>query len=123
MARRGARLLTRSPARRRYTPKDKLAKLDLLDEIYDDKSISNKGQYFEADPRNTKPWVAYSTAQKWMAPKERRKISVACAQAHASSLLRIDTNSRRKGKFAAMETELMRLFKARRARARKCSPR
>ena len=69
--------------------------------------------------------IAFSNVVKLVAEAcgaHRRQLRAA-ARAHASTLLRIDKESRKKGKYAAMEKELFGLFKARRARGRKVSAR
>lgn len=77
----------------------------------------NKGEAFEKDRRSR--GCPYKTANKWRLPKERRQIAVGCSREHASKLTRFDLNSRKVGKYAAMEKTLFARFKARRAKARK----
>ena len=103
-----------SDHRHQYTYAEKAQLLDVLDQINGNKHIRNKGEAFEADPRRR--GCPYTTAVKWGKPAERRKIAVGAAQEHAKSLLRFDKASRKKGKYAAMETRLFELFRKRRAR-------
>ena len=110
-----------SDHRHQYSFVEKARVLDLLDQINANPDISNKGEAFEADPR--RKGCPYKTANGWCKPAERRKIAVGCAQDHAKSLLRFDKESRKKGKYAPMETRLFTLFRERRARARKTSSR
>ena len=76
---------------------------------------------FEDDARSH--GVRYNLASKWAKSEVRRQIQRGASQMHAASLMRIDKDSRRKGKYTQMENRLYELFRARRVRARKCSPR
>ena len=67
--------------------------------------------------------VPWTTVVPWRKPAETRRLRKAAGQAHAGTLLRVDNESRKKGKYDAMEKELFALFKARRARGRKASAR
>ena len=102
-----------------YTAPEKARLLDLIDQIYANPSVLNKGGAFEDDRRSR--GCPYKTVEKWMKAAERRKIAVGCAHTHAKTLLRIDKNSRKVGKYAGMERTLFTNFKQRRARARKTS--
>ena len=102
-----------------YTAPEKARLLDLIDQIYANPSVINKGGAFEDDRRSR--GCPYKTVEKWMKAAERRKIAVGCAHTHAKTLLRIDKNSRKVGKYAGMERTLFTNFKQRRARARKTS--
>jgi hypothetical protein len=108
-----------SAHRHSYNPVEKLRLIDLLDEIYANPTVENKSHEFESDSRSK--GVSFTTAVKWLKPHARREIRKAAAQDHAKRLLRIDTKSRRNGKYVPMEKELFRLFRLRRARARKTS--
>jgi hypothetical protein len=108
-----------SAHRHSYNPVEKLRLIDLLDEIYANPTVENKSHEFESDSRSK--GVSFTTAVKWLKPHARREIKKAAAQDHAKRLLRIDTKSRRNGKYVPMEKELFRLFRLRRARARKTS--
>jgi hypothetical protein len=111
-----------SARRQSYTPKEKLRILELWDNIRADPLIKKKVETFEKDKRAK--GTPYSTVKVgWDPPEARAKISAAAGKEHAGTLLRIDTNSRKVGKFAAMEAELFARFKARRARGRKVSGR
>jgi hypothetical protein len=83
-------------------------------------TIKNKDEAFSASRSGGTP---YSTAVKWLRPAERRKIYQASAQAYAGRLLRIDKNSRRKGRYSLMEKDLYGRLSDRRKRARKVSAR
>ena len=67
--------------------------------------------------------VPFSNVVSWRKPDERRRLSKAAAQKHAKSLLRVDKDSRKIGKYAAMERTLFARFRARRDRGRKTSGR
>ena len=108
-----------SAHRHSYNPVEKLRLIDLLDEIYANPTVENKSHEFESDSRSK--GVSFTTAVKWLKPHARREIRKAAAQDHAKRLLRIDTKSMRNGKYVPMEKELFRLFRLRRARARKTS--
>ena len=111
-----------SKHRRQYTAKEKLRILEIFDKIRGDKTIKKKVETFESDPRVK--GCPYTTVKVgWDPPLERAKISAAAGKEHAGTLLRIDSTSRKKGKFAAMEAALFDKFKARRARGRKVSGR
>ena len=111
-----------SAHRHQYTAKEKLRILEIFDKIRADKTILRKVDTFESDLRVK--GCPYTTVRVgWDPPKARAKISAAAGKEHAGTLLRIDTKSRKVGKFAAMETELFARFKARRARGRKVSGR
>jgi hypothetical protein len=109
-----------SDHRRQYDPVKKLKILDWLDVIQADGTIESKEETFEAD-KGRSLGCPYTTALKWLKPEARRKIRWGAAQDHAKKLLRIDETSRRQGKYVAMEKELFRLFRLRRAKARKTS--
>ena len=111
-----------SKHRRSYTVKEKLRILGVFDSILEDPMVLHKVATFEADPRAK--GTPYTTVKVgWAPPLERARISAAAGREHASTLLRIDKTSRKKGKFAEMEAELFSRFKARRARGRKVSGR
>ena len=105
-----------SSRRRSYSATEKLEVHDFYLRIRGDATVKRKCETFENDSRSR--GVKWSMAYSW----NRRDIERAASQAHASSLLRIDKESRRKGTYAPMEKRLFTLFKQRRARARKCSP-
>ena len=111
-----------SAHRKQYTAKEKLRILEIFDKIRADPNIKRKVETFESDPRAK--GCPYTTVKVgWDPPRERAKISAAAGKEHAGTLLRIDMDSRKKGRFAAMEAELFARFKARRARGRKVSGR
>jgi len=107
-----------------FTAKQKLACVEVRDRIYQNPAITNKGEAWCDKAINPKFYgVAWGNLSRWSKPEERRRLAVAAAQVHACTLLRIDKDSRRVGKYAEMERQLFERFKARRARARKASPR
>lgn len=108
-----------SAHRHQYTPAEKQRLIDLLDDINANKAVQNKAATFEGDRRSR--GCPFTTAVKWLKPAERAKIRRAAAQDGAKQLLRIDKDSRRNGKYVPMEKELFRLFRLRRAKARKTS--
>ena len=111
-----------SAHRKQYSAKEKLRILEIFDKVRADRNIKRKVETFESDPRAK--GCPYTTVKVgWDPPRERAKISAAAGKEHAGTLLRIDTDSRKKGRFALMETELFARFKARRARGRKVSGR
>ena len=111
-----------SRVRKQYTPKQKVAILEVFDKICGDPTITRKVETFEKDPRAF--GTPYTTVRAdWSHPEQRAKIYAAAGREHAASLLRIDTTTRKKGKYEAMERELFARFKARRARGRKVSAR
>ena len=113
-----------SAQRHSYDAKTKFEAVDVSDRIYLNSAITNKGEAWADRAINPKFYgVPFGNLCRWRKPVERRKLAVAVAQTHASTLLRIDKDSRRVGKYAEMEKELFKRFKARRARARKASPR
>ena len=113
-----------SGSRNSYNPKQKLAAVAVRDDIYLNPLITNKGQAWADKAINPKFYgIPFGNLHRWSQPEDRRRLAVAAAQAHAGTLLRIDKESRKKGKYATMEKELFDRFKARRARARKASPR
>lgn len=115
-----------SDRRRQYSAKEKLQILKFHDSVIGDKAVHKKKEFFEADPRSRGArwcnvhWKAGNKTEGWAAPSPRRKIEMAAGQEHASTLLRIDSRSRKHGKFAGMERTLYGKFKVRRARGRKC---
>ena len=116
-----------SKRRGSYTAKFKLKVLDFYDVIFNDPALGNKKiKSFEADARSRGvPWSTVTGKTGWARPAERARLSKACAKEHRQSLLRIDRDPlrRRKGMYHAMELKVFQLFKARRARGRKVSPR
>eukprot|EP00966_Prymnesium_polylepis_P114464 2645228-Prymnesium_polylepis.1 len=108
-----------SAHRHQYSAAEKLSLIELLDELNSNGNVRNVGDAFEADKRSK--GCPYSTAVKWLKPAEKRKIRIAASQDRAKKLLRIDTESRKKGKYVPMEKELFCLFRLRRAKARKTS--
>ena len=113
-----------SAKRGAYSVKDKLDSIEVMDRIYRNESIVNKKDGWENPVINPNfNGTPYTTAFKWREPTVRKKIEIAAGKAHAKTLLRIDKNSRRVGKYAAMEAELYSRFKARRAKKRKTSAR
>ena len=110
-----------STRRRSYCPKEQLKILIFLDEVKKDSTITRKVEFFEGDARSRGArWC--NVANQWAKPEKRRAIEKAAAQQHASSLLRIDKESRKKGKYLGMERNLYAKYRERRARGRKCSP-
>ena len=105
-----------SRRRKSYSAKLKLKVLDYYESVRDTPTILKKMDTFENDLRSH--GINWVTASKW----KRRAIEHGAAQEHASSLMRIDKESRRKGKYVAMEKRVFAQFKTRRARGRKCSP-
>ena len=98
--------------------------IDICNRMYEDSSITNKGKAWSDQAHNPKFYgVAFTNVVKWHKPEEHHRLLKAAARKHASSLLRIDKESRKKGKYAAMERDLFVLFKRRRARNRKSSGR
>ena len=113
-----------SAKRDSFTAKKKLACVEVCDQIYQNSAITNKGEAWCDKAINPKFYgVAWGNLSRWSKPAERRRLAIAAAQVHAGTLLRIDKTSRRVGKYAKMERQLFERFKARRARARKASPR
>ena len=113
-----------SGQRNSFTPKQKLAAVAVRDQIYQNPLLTNKGQAWVDRGINPKFYgIPFTNLNRWSQPEERRRLAVATAQAHAGTLLRIDKESRKKGKYATMEQQLFDRFKARRARGRKASPR
>ena len=111
-----------SHIRRQYTAKDKLRILEVFDAINADPLVLKKVQAFHSDPRATR--TPYTTVRThWASAVQRARISKAASKEHAATLLRNDSVSRKKGKFAEMEKELYTLFKERRARGRRVSAR
>ena len=111
-----------SAKRHSYSVKQKLEAIDVCDRIYLDPAITNKGEAWVDSAINPKFYgTPFGNLSRWR--NDRRALAVAAAQEHASTLLRIDRTSRKVGKYAAMERQLFDRFKARRARARKASPR
>ena len=111
--------------RKSHDFKTKAACIDIADRIYDDPSITNKQQVWRDPAKNPKycgiPW---GNINRWRAPESRRQIAKGLAKKHAGKLLRAgDKDSRRKGKYAAMEQTLFASFKAKRARGRMVSGR
>lgn len=104
-----------SDRRRSYSAKEKLEVHDFYQRIRGDKG-KGKCKRFEEDKRSR--GATWSLVSRW----DRREIEKAAGWEHAGTLLRIDKESRRKGKWALMEKQLYARFKQRRARARKCSP-
>lgn len=87
---------------------------------------NEKGGYeavWKALPQHVSNGADYSTVSKWCESGTRRKIQKAAAQTHASSMLRIDSTSRKKGLYQPIECELEKRFKARRQRNCRVSPR
>ena len=103
-----------------HSAKEKLQVLDWYDKAKAEGPAGGKGAYFEDDHRSR--GLDFRHVGKWAKPAARRDIQRAAAQEHAASLMRIDKQSRRKGKFALMERILFSKFKVRRTRGRKCSP-
>ena len=113
-----------SMARKQWPVKKKLKVLDFLDKVLDDETIKQKKTFFEADPRSLgAAWSTVCGTGKWNDPTVRAKLSKAAAQEGAAELLRVDKESRKKGKFVAMEKEVFAKFKVRRSKGRKCSAR
>jgi hypothetical protein len=111
-----------SKRRGSYTPKEKLRVLEIFDAINDDPQILRKKVTFEADSRAK--GTPYTTVRAhWSSPVQRAQISAGAGREHASSLLRIDKESRKQGKYKEIEKELFQRFKARRARGRQVSGR
>ena len=113
-----------SGKQQQYTPKERVEAVEVCNSIYQNKTITNKGNGWRDKTINPKYWgIPFCNVVKWRKPEEHRRQLRAAARAHASTLLRINKESRKKGKYAAMEKELFGLFKARRARGRKVSAR
>ena len=140
-----------SQRRRSYSAKEKVKILQYLEEVKADTRISAKVATFESNIRSRGAKVSASyyrtpshccqpivtdpahpsrpphpmqwcnVNNEWNKPAKKRQIEAAAAQEHASTLLRIDTNSRKVGKYVRPERALYAKFKARRARGRKCS--
>ena len=111
-----------SRTRRQYTCKTKLKVLEVFDKINDDPQELRKVAAFHAHPGSL--GTPYTTVRThWASPLQRAHISKGASKEYVSTLLRIDKESRKTGKFAAMEKELIILFKARRARGRRVSAR
>ena len=90
------------------------------DEVVANGAISAKMKTFEGDQRSRgAKWSMVHN--KWDKPEMRREIEKAAAQEHAAGLMRIDKESRKHGKYVQMKRKLISKYKARRARARKCS--
>ena len=107
-----------------YTPKEKVGAVEVCNSIYKNETIINKGAGWRDKTINPKYWgIPFTNVVKWRKPDEHRRLLRAAARAHAGTLVRIDKESRKKGKYAAMERELFEIFKARRARGRKVSAR
>ena len=94
--------------------------LDFYDQVLAEAPAGEKGEVFEQDRRSR--GMRFFNVGKWAKPAIRRGIQRAAGQEHAASLMRIDKESRRKGKFVGMEKRLFAKFKERRRRGRKCSP-
>jgi hypothetical protein len=113
-----------SGKRVQYSAKEQAEMVEIVNRIHDNPEIVSKGKAWADKAINPKFYgVPFSNTSKWRKPDEHRRILRAASKAHASSLLRIDTVSRKKGKYDAMERELHALFKRRRARGRKASAR
>ena len=111
-----------SHLRRQYTFKEKKRILAVFDEINSDPAQLQKVATFHADPRaRSTPYTTVRT--HWASVEQRANIEKGANREYGNSLLRFDTKSRKVGRFAAMETELFTLLKARRARGRKVSAR
>jgi hypothetical protein len=111
-----------SGKRIQYTAKEIVEMIEIVNRLHDDESILNKGTAWNDKTRNPKFYgVAFSNTSKWRKADEHRRQLRAASRAHASTLLRIDKESRKKGRYAGMEKELFGIFKARRARGRKAS--
>jgi hypothetical protein len=111
----------RGSARRiQHSSKEKLKVLDIFDKVVAEAPANKKVEVFEDNPRSL--GVRYNLASKWAKPQARRDIRWGASQQHAAALMRIDKTSRKTGKYAPMEKILYTRFTARRARARKCSP-
>ena len=107
-----------------YTAKEKLEQVDIADRIFLNPSITNKREGWADRAVNPKYYGApFGNLTRWRKPAERRRLAKAAGQEHAATLLRIDRESRKKGKYASMEKKLFASFKARRARGRKVSAR
>ena len=115
-----------SKRRGSYTAKQKLKVLEFFDAVSNNPAIKRKQETFQNDPRaKGVSWTTISGKGKWSDPQERARICRAAGKEHRQSLLRIDDDParRRQGKYGDMEKEVFRLFKARRARGRRVSPR
>ena len=113
-----------SGKRHQYSAKDQAEMVDIVNRIHGNPEITNKGDAWRDRAINPKYYgVAFSNTSKWRRPDEHRRILRAAAKLHAGSLLRIDAESRKKGRWAAMETSVFAKFRARRARGRKSSGR
>ena len=111
--------------RKSHDFKTKAACVDIADRIYDDLTITNKTEAWKDPGKNPKfCGMPFSNLIRWMKPEERRTVAKALAKNHAGTLLRAgDAESRRTGKYAAMERTLFASFKAKRARGRLVSGR
>ena len=89
-----------SARRRSYSAKEKLKILLFLDSVKADKMVTRKKATFEADKRSR--GARWNMANSdWATAETRPKIERAAAKEHAASLLRIDKESRKKGKSGA----------------------
>ena len=113
-----------SSKRKNYTPKEKVIAMEAYDKIVADqeRTKSIDAVWKELPQRNTQGANSALVAM-WCKPDTRRGIEKAASQAHASSLLRIDKEPRKRGRYEAMENELFILFTARRKRGCRVSPR